>query len=106
MNIYYIQHSIKPLPESEDFESADGAFLICFIQADSGQMAIAKVLSYINEIHWKVVSLEDGPDVVHREEFVDSDPEWLEAYDAAAREGEFHALYVWDNDEHEEHEAH
>jgi hypothetical protein len=106
MNIYYIQYNIRPLPDSEDFKTADGAFLICFIQAESAQKAITKALSYINEIHWEMVSLEDGPDVVRREEFVDSDPEWLEAYDAAVRDGEFHALYVWDNDEHGDHESH
>lgn len=106
MNIYYIQYNIRPLPESEEFESADGAFLICFIQADSEQKATTKVISYINEIHWEIVSLEDGPDIVRREEFIDSDPEWLEAYDAAVKDGEFHALYVWDSEEEEDHGAH
>lgn len=106
MNIYYIQYNIRPLPECEDFASADGAFLICFIQADSGQTASTKAISYIKEIQWEMVSLEDGPDIVRRDEFVDSDPEWLEAYDAAARDGEFHALYVWDSDEDEDHGAH
>lgn len=105
MNIYYVQYSIRPLPESEDYDSAEGAFLICFIQAESERNAAARAISYITEIKWEIVSLEDGPALTHRAEFVDSDPEWLEAYDNAEDEGEFYALYIWSGDE-EEHEDH
>lgn len=98
MTIYYVQYHIRPLPQSEDYASAGGAYANCFVQAESAQHAAQRAQAYIDEIQWEVVELEDGPAEVTRDEFTDAEPEWLEAFDGAVADGEHYALYIWPNE--------
>lgn len=104
--MYFIQYEIRPLPQSEEFESAGGAIANCFVLASSEQKASEMANKYFQEIAWEVVALEDGPFATNRAEYLEAEPDWLDAFDEAAAEGECYVLHMWPNEAQEEDALH
>jgi hypothetical protein len=49
MPIFYIQYKAAPTPECEDFETAGGAFVNCWVKADSAREAQAQAYARVKE---------------------------------------------------------
>ena len=92
--IYAMQYELRPAPHSADFDEIGGAIAISFVRADGVDAALAVALAYYRDGDWDVVVQEQPPQLVDRTACED-DPEWLDAYDEAAREGECHLFHLW-----------
>ena len=92
--IYAMQHELRPAPHSPDFAEIGGAIATSFVRADGVDAALTAALAYYRDNDWDVVLQEQQPQLVDRAACED-DPEWLDAYDEAAREGECHLFHLW-----------
>ena len=92
--IFAMQFELRPAPHSPDFAEIGGAIATSFIRADDADAALALALAYYRDADWDVVVQEQPPQPVDRAACED-DPEWLDAYDEAAREGECHLFDLW-----------
>lgn len=92
--IYAMQYELRPTPQSPDFDEIGGAIATSFVRADDADAALAAALAYYRDSDWEVVVQEQPPQRVDRAACED-DPEWLDAHDEAAREGECHLLHLW-----------
>jgi hypothetical protein len=104
--MYFVQYEIRPLPQSDDFESAGGAIANCFVRTASKKQAKELALKHFQEISWEVLSLEDGPFVTTRDVYLEAEPGWLVAFDEAAAEGECYVLHMWPNEAQEDDALH
>lgn len=92
--IYAMQYELRPAPHSADADEIGGAIATSFVRADDTEAAQAIALAYYRDSDWDVVLQEQPPQAVDRTACED-DPEWLDAYDEAAREGECHLFDLW-----------
>lgn len=92
--IYAMQYELRPAPHSADADEIGGAIATSFVRADDTEAAQAIALAYYRDSDWDVVLQEQPPQAVDRAACED-DPEWLDAYDEAAREGECHLFDLW-----------
>jgi hypothetical protein len=92
--IYAMQYELRPAPHSADADEIGGAIATSFVRADDTEAALAIALAYYRDSDWDVVLQEQPPQAVDRAACED-DPEWLDAYDEAAREGECHLFDLW-----------
>ncbi|MDQ8020644.1 MAG: hypothetical protein REI94_02320 [Moraxellaceae bacterium] len=102
MQVFFIQYEVRPLPDSDHFEGAGGAYANCLVRAASGDEAAAVATSELRDSGWEIVALEEGPLPVHRQDYLDAAPEWLEAFDAAVEDGASFALHTWPNEAQED----
>ena len=106
MTIFFIQYKTIPLPESDDYESKGGAYVNCFIRENSEKNAVNLALASLKSFGWHIVTVEDAPKVAHRKEYLESEPEWLEAFDTAVQDGECYIFHTWPNEAQEKSELH
>jgi hypothetical protein len=92
--LYFIQYEIRPAPTSALFYLAGGAIANCFIQASSPEKAQKLALENFKEQGWEVVSLEDGPFIAPRDNYLDDD-EWLQWFDEALQSGACYIFHQW-----------
>lgn len=92
--IYAMQYELRPTADSPDFAEIGGAIATSFVRAENSEAALALALAYYRDGDWDVVVQEQSPQPVDRAACED-DPEWLDAYDEAAREGECHLFDLW-----------
>ena len=102
---YFVQYELRPLPGSEHFLTTGGAVANCFLAVESAAKAQELALLNFAENGWQVVSIEDGPTAIDRENYLE-EPEWLEWYDQAARDGECYVLHQWPLGPQEDEEVH
>ena len=57
------------------------------------------------ENHWSALSIEEGPYVVERQNYID-DPEWLEYFDDAVASGACYIFHQWPPEPQEEDSVH
>lgn len=97
MKIYWVMLEVAPSDENEECE---GAFLNCWVKAESEQKAIEAAKEYAKDQDWEYIGLEDIS-VVTREQYTEDeeDADSLEAYDEACREGISGIFYTWDDED-------
>jgi hypothetical protein len=59
MTIYYIQYEAEPLPHSKEFATCGGAYVNCWVQADSATQAISAASSAIEGAGWRFLCVEE-----------------------------------------------
>jgi hypothetical protein len=102
--MFFIQYELRPKPDSEQFSTVGGAVANCFIDAESAAKAEELALLNFAENGWDVVSVEDGPMAITRENL--EEPEWLGWYDQAATDGECYVFHQWPPGPQEDDEIH
>ena len=103
--IHAMQYELRPAPQSADFAEIGGAIATSFVRADDADAALAVALAYYRDGDWEIVVQEQPPQRIDRAACED-DPEWLEAYDDAARDGECHLFHLWPPDPGEDDTVH
>ncbi len=96
MLIYYFFVEAVPMKDNPESEYVDGAFVNCWIKADSTKSAIRKAKEYIKGEKWRWVNAEDMF-TVERERYLD-EPDSLEAYDYACEYGAMGVFYTFSDD--------
>lgn len=96
MLIYYFFVEAVPMKDNPESEYVDGAFVNCWIKADSVKSAIKKAKEYIKREKWRWVNAEDMF-TVERERYLD-EPDSLEAYDYACEYGAMGVFYTFSDD--------
>jgi len=91
--VIYLCYEVKPKPENEDYQLVGGAYLNCWIMAESISNAKHKAEQFMQESEWEHVSLDES--FVAEEELYSDNPETLEYYREAKENGESFVLHVW-----------
>lgn len=83
-----------------DNEECEGAFLDCWVKAETEQEAVDVAKDYAETQGWEFIGLEEVS-VVTREQYTDDeeDADSLEAYDEAFREGISGIIYTWSDED-------
>ena len=105
MTIFYTLYEAIPLPESEEFEVCGGAYVSCWLKAQSEEEASRLALAVIHERGWKVVSVEEECWEVTAVIYSDDD-ESRGFYDQAVSEGECCVFHLWPIDDQESGDVH
>lgn len=92
--IHAMQYELRPAPHSPDAGEIGGAIATSFVRTDDAEAALTLALAYYRDSDWEIVTQEQPPQPVERAACAD-DPEWLDAYDEALREGECHLFDLW-----------
>jgi hypothetical protein len=98
--LYYIQYEVQPLPDNDQFSTAGGAYVNCYLMSASSERATSLAHANFTENSWEIVSVEDGPRMISSEHFVDA--ETRECVDKAASEGECYVYHLWPIDPQED----
>jgi len=97
MSIYYFLIEAKPMKNNPESEYISGAYVNCWVKADTTKEAIKKAKEYIKWEKWKWLYAEDMY-TVERERYLD-EPDSLEAYDTACEYGVMGVFYTFSDDE-------
>lgn len=101
--IYYFMLNTQPRPDSPEWETSDGAFVNCWVLADSQTAALVQASRFIEGQGWAIQGIEQQF-IADRERYVDDDelPESLEAFDQAMRDGIAVVVYRWSEEQADE----
>jgi hypothetical protein len=105
MAIFYALYEAIPLPESEEFEVCGGAYVSCWLKAQSEEEASKLVSAAIHERGWKVVSVQEECREV-TEALYSEDEEGRAYYDHAVVDGECYVYHQWPVDTQEGDDVH
>lgn len=97
MSIYYFLIEAKPMKNNPESEYLSGAYVNCWVKADTTKEAIKKAKEYIKWEKWKWLYAEDMY-TVERERYLD-EPDSLESYDTACEYGAMGVFYTFSDDE-------
>ena len=93
MIIYYVMVEAVPNRNNPESKEYSGAYINCWIQADTPVDAVKKVKEYIHKENWDFVKIEDIFSV-QRELYLE-EPDSLECYDNAMQYGLDAIFYTW-----------
>ena len=93
MIIYYLMVEAVPHLDNPESTEYSGAYINCWVKANTPKEALNKAKEYILKEHWSFVKVEDIF-TVQRERYLD-EPDSLEAYDNATRYGLDAIFYTW-----------
>ena len=93
MGVYYLMVEATPKRDNPESKEYGGAYINCWVKADTPTDALRRVKEYIHGQHWNLVKLEDIF-TVQRERYL-NEPDSLEAYDNASRYGLDAIFYTW-----------
>ena len=94
MTIFYIQYHAEPLSESKDFGSCGGAYVNCWIKAETQVKAMEAASSVLTSLHWRIVSTERECVVVDEHSYQETD-EGFECYKQVVDDGECYVFNQW-----------
>jgi hypothetical protein len=97
MSIFYTQYEAVPLPESEEFGECGGAYISCWLRAQSAPEASELASALFRDRGWKVVSIEEECREVTAAVYFE-DEEGRGYYDQAVTEGECYVFHQWPAD--------
>ena len=93
MIIYYLMAEAVPHHDNPESKEYSGAYINCWVKADTPADAVKKAKEYIHNENWDFVSIEDIFSV-QRERYLE-DPDSLECYDNAIQYGLDAIFYTW-----------
>ena len=105
MAIFYMQYEAIPLPESEDFEEWGGAYVNCWVKAESEDEASKLASASIHERGGKIIAVEEECREVTQDVYAE-DEEGRAYFDQAALDGECYVYHQWPIDMQEGDTAH
>ena len=93
MAVYYFMIEAVPCADSEERLSCGGAYINCWVKAETEKAALAKVMNYAAEEKWTCKNVEEVFPA-RREMYLD-EPESLAGFDEAQRYGLSAIFYTW-----------
>ena len=105
MTIFFSRYEAIPLPEAEDFAVCGGAYINCWIQAQSEEEASELAAVVIHERGWKVVSVDEECREVDESLYAEDDKH-REYYDQAVLDGGCYVFHQWPVDDQDGAEMH
>jgi hypothetical protein len=105
MTIYYVMYEAMPNADSEDFANCGGAYVNCWVRADSEGEAERMASAAIREREWSITSVEDQCREVTDQSYTKDDEEW-EYYREAVAEGECYVYHEWPVEPQEQDQVH
>jgi hypothetical protein len=100
--VFFLSIEACPEPGSDDFGEIGGAYVHCFVQADTLRESELRALELLRERGWRPHRLEGWElihaDVANREVIEDSGFSQFSMVQEALSEGEALAFYCWDID--------
>ena len=97
MAIYFIMVEAVPNRDNPEIEKVSGAYVNCWVKAETKAFALIKIKEYLKEENWVYVRTEDVF-IAEREWYIDI-PESLECYDIAYENGIGAIFYTWLGDD-------
>jgi hypothetical protein len=94
MPVFYVQYEASPSPGSENFETAGGAFVNCWVKATSKRKACEEASAAIKESGWTILAVEEQCREVDDGTYA-GDAEGLEYYRQAVVDGECYVYHMW-----------
>jgi hypothetical protein len=96
MEIFFLQYESVPSSKSEDFNDIGGAYINCWIKANS--LAGAKKLaeSNIKDNEWVIIKLEESYPV--NMDFYENNDEFLQYFLQAEIDDEVYVYHSWPNE--------
>ena len=94
-------YEVQPLPENQEYQTVGGAYANCFVLAENPKRAMKAAAENFVDNHWRILTLEEGPEIWLRENYLD-EPEALRRYDEAVENGECYVFHQWPNDPQDE----
>ena len=98
--VFFLSIEAYPEPGSDDFGDVGGAFVHCFVNADTLREAELRALELLREHDWRPHQLEGWelihPDGANREVTDDSGVSQFDQVEEALCKGESLAFYCWD----------
>jgi hypothetical protein len=91
--MYFFTFRAVPTPDAREFHEAAGAYVNCWIQNSSRDLAEERAADLIHEYGWSVESLEEGA-IVSSDDYEDDDED-REFYEQALMEGEVLVFNTW-----------
>ena len=98
--IYYLMVEATPHHDNPESKEYGGAYINCWVKADTPADAEQKAKEYIHGQYWSFVKLEDVF-TVQREQYLD-EPDSLDGYDNAVQYGLDAIFYTWPMEQPEE----
>ena len=96
MKLYFFTYLARPKSGSESSESYGGAYVNCWIDAESDAQATERASTAISRAGWAVESLEHSS-VVTRKDYADDD-EGLQYFEKALIDKEVYVFHTWPPD--------
>lgn len=94
--MYVLQYEARPTADNPEFKEVGGAIVNCYIQAESESAAGAAAQKYVEESGWQIIAVEEEPEAVDREYFIeDYGTEYLEYFDQAVIDGQCYVFHTW-----------
>lgn len=78
MPVFILLIHAKPSADNPEILEAAGAYVNCFVEAETFDLAEGIALKFLKEERWTPISLEEGYEVT--EDDYDGDPEGLKVY--------------------------
>ena len=97
MGVYYLMVEATPKRDNPESKEFGGAFVNCFVKADTPYDAQRKVEEYLSEQKWVFIRIEDI--FAAQRERYDDEPDSLACYDDALQYGFGAIFYTWPMDE-------
>jgi uncharacterized protein with PIN domain len=94
MTIFYAQYEAVPLPQSEEFGECGGAYISCWLRAQSEREAADLVSALLQDRGWQIVSVEEECREVTAAVYSE-DEEGRGHYDQAVMDGECYVFHQW-----------
>lgn len=93
MIIYYVMVEAVPNHDNPESKEYGGAYINCWVKADTPVDAVKKVKEYIQKENWGCTNIEDVFSV-QRERYLE-ELDSLECYDNAVQHGLDAIFYTW-----------
>jgi hypothetical protein len=94
MTIYYAIFEATPKPDSPQFENCGGAFINCWVRAQSSNEAESVAAAAISVSGWNMISQEDEWRELTDHSYSELDEEWR-WYQQAVTDGECYVYHLW-----------
>ena len=93
MAVYYLMMEAVPKPDNPEGRELGGAYVNCWVKADSQTEAQARAKEYIEAENWACLQTEEVSPA-RREAYLD-EPESLACFDEAVERGISAVFYAW-----------
>ncbi len=99
MEMFHLQYECCPNPESEDYHDSGGAYVNCWVKAESIESAQQSAELAITENQWTIIKLEESFPVCLDD--YDNDEESVKYHKQAEINDEVYVYHMWPNEPQE-----
>ena len=96
MPVFILMMHVKPHDDHPRISEIAGAYVNCFVDAETFDIAEAMALKFLRSHYWIPIALEEGYGVTEAD-YVD-DPAGLEVYKRVLVEKELYSIHTYDTE--------